>query len=203
VSVLVVLVLSFGEFDCSLLSVDGELVLPESLDLTSVLLLAHTSLLLCHLLKTFVLSKLLHQLIFKVILETLFFGSTLGLKAHLEIFGLLELTFGVGLLFLSFTLALSSSELVFLNIKLIPEVLSELILGTALHLFTLKFLEDGVSGGLSLVLGILNLVQAELLLFCVLAYHFVFIGLHFCLTFDQGALLILGEDHVSLSLLHL
>ena len=36
----------------------------------------------------------------------------------------------------------------------------------------------------------------------VLTNHLILVGLHLILTLDQGTLLVHGEDHVSLSLLH-
>lgn len=134
VEVLGHLYLALSQLDCALLSVNDELVLPQTLDFTSVLELAHSSLLLGHLLETLVFGKLGQQLLLEVLFEAFLFGGTLSLQSHLEILGFLELALGLVLLLLSFTLALSGSELVLLYVELIPKVLAELILGAAHHL---------------------------------------------------------------------
>jgi hypothetical protein len=193
---------ALGQFDCALLSEDGQLLLPQALDLAAVLLLAHTALLLSHLLEPFVFGELGEQLLFEVLLKALFFGGTFGLQTHLEVFGLLKLSLRLLFLGNGIGLALASSEFILLVVKLIAEVLAELSLLSASHLLSLKLFENGVARGLSLILGGLNLVEALLLLLSVLANHLVFIRFHLLLATDQSSLLIHGEDHVGLSLLH-
>lgn len=192
-----------GKLDGALLSVDDELLLPQTLDFASVLQLAHSSLLLGHLLEALVLGKLSQQLLFEILLEAFLFGGALSFQSHLEVLGLLELTTGLILLILGFLLSLSGGELVLLDVQLVSEVLTELRLGAAGHLLFFELSEDSVTGGLSLVLGGLNLIEALLLLLGVLADHFVLVGLHLLLTLDEGTLFVHGEDHIGLGLLHL
>lgn len=73
------LLLSLSELDGALLFVDDELLLPKTLNFTSVFKLTHTSLLLSHLLKTLIFSKLSQQLGLKVLLEALLFSFALSL----------------------------------------------------------------------------------------------------------------------------
>lgn len=177
--------------------------MPEALDFASVLQLAHTTLLRIHLLETLVLCKLLHQLLFEFVFHAALFCSTLGLQAHLEIFCLLQL------LLVTFALFSLSSFLghgclfAFLEIKFIAKIFLEFLFSSALHLFSFQFFENGVTGFFSSVLGSLDLVKAILLLFSVLADHFVFVSLHFLLASLECSLFVDREDHVGLSLLHL
>lgn len=96
----------------------------------------------------------------------------------------------------------SGGELVLLHVKLVPEVFLEFLLGTSGHLLSFEASEDGLSGFLCLILGLLDLVKTLLLLLGVLTNHLVFEGLHLLLTLEEGALLVHGENHVSLRLLH-
>ena len=194
--------LPLGKLDGALLPVDHELLLPEALDLASVLQFAHAALLLGHLLEALVLGKLRQQFVLEVLLEAFLLGSALGFQAHLEVLGLLELAASLVLLVLGLLLALAGCQLVLLHVQLVAQVLTELVLGAAGHLLLLEAAEDGVTGGLGLVLGGLNLVQPLLLLLGVLAHHLVLVSLHLLLTLDQGTLLVHGEDHVGLGLLH-
>lgn len=149
---------ALGQFDGALLSKDGQLLLPQALDLSSVLLLAHAALLLGHLLKTLVLSEFRKQLLFEVLFETLFFGGTFGLQAHLEVLSLLKLTAGVLFLGNGVGLALTGCELVLLVVEFVAEVFTELSLLTASHLLSLQLFENRVASGFGLVFGGLNLV---------------------------------------------
>ena len=77
-SLLLTLVLQLGRLGFSLGLVDGQLLLPETLDLSLVFQLAHASPLSIHLLELLVLSELLHQLALEFFLHAfLFFGALL------------------------------------------------------------------------------------------------------------------------------
>lgn len=89
----------FGLFGCSLLLqlhlslhlVNFKLLLPEALDLSFVFLLPHASSLRIHLLESFVLGELLHQLAFEFFLHLLLFFLFDGLEADLVLSGGLQL----------------------------------------------------------------------------------------------------------------
>ena len=66
-----------------------QLLLPESLNLASMLQLAHPSLLSIHLLKTLICCELLQQLLLEVFFKTLLLGGSLSFESHLELLGLL------------------------------------------------------------------------------------------------------------------
>jgi len=202
--------LFFGELGGTLVNlqlalglVDDQLILPEALDFALVLYLAHASLLRIHLLETLILGELLHQPLFEFVLHAALLSSALSLEAHLEVLGLLQLL-DIALLQLTSGQFLGAGGLfALLEVEFVAEVFLEFLFGSALRLFLFELLEDGVAGLLSGVLGGLDLVEALLLLIGVLADHFVFVLLHFLLTALEGPLLVDGEDHVSLGLLHL
>ena len=202
-SIFRIFLLALLQLDVALSFVHREFLLPKALNLALMLLFAHSALLLGHLLESLVLGELRHKLLLEVLLEALLLSSALGLQSHLELLGLLQFTALVIFLISGILLALSSSELVLLHVELVTQVLAVLSLGAACVLLLLKLFEDVVSLLLSGVLGGLNLVKSLLLLFGVLAHHFVFESFHLLLALDQGTLLILGQDHVSLGLLHL
>ena len=86
------------ELELPLRAVDRELLLPEALDLALVLLLPHAALLRVHLLKTLVVCKLLHELLFEFVLHPALLGLALdlqpllvGLRGEQVLFGLLAL----------------------------------------------------------------------------------------------------------------
>lgn len=191
-----------GKLDGALLSINCKLLLPETLDLASVLELAHSSLLLGHLLKALVLGKLSEQFLFEILFEAFLFCSALSLQTHLEILGFLQLTTGLILLVLCLLLSLSGGKFIFLYVKLVSEVLTELSLSTTGHLLLLKTAEDSVTLSLSLVFGGLNLVEALLLLLSILTNHFIFVGLHLLLTLNKSTFLVHRKNHVCLCLLH-
>ena len=149
---------ALGQFDGTLLSEDGELLLPEALHLSPVLLFAHAALLLGHLLEPLVLGEFSKQLLLEVLFEALFFGGTFGLQAHLEVLGLLKFATGVLLFGNCVGLALTGCKLVLLVVELVAEVFTELSLLTASHLLSLEFFENRVASGFSLIFGGLNLV---------------------------------------------
>ena len=121
----------------TLFLVNCELLLPQALDLASVLQLAHPSLLLSHLFEALVLGKLSHQLLLEVLLETFLFSCSLSFQTHLEVFGFLEFATGLIFLVLSLLLALASCNLALLHVQLIAQVLTELGLSSSLHLLLL------------------------------------------------------------------
>jgi hypothetical protein len=181
---------AFPNFDLSLLLVDKQLLLPETLNLALVFKFPHAALLCIHLLQPFVLCELLHQLGLKVFLHTLLLSSTLSLQSHLEIFRLLQLhADAITLLGLSSLLG-DGCFFTLLIIKFITKVFLELLLSSALHLFLLKFAEDSVTCLFSGILCSLNLVEALLLLGRVLSYHFILVLLHFLSATLQCALFV-------------
>lgn len=97
----------------------------------------------------------------------------------------------------------TSCQLTLLEVKFIPEIFLKFLLSTSLHLFGLKFLENLVTCLFSRIFGSLDLIQALLLLLSILTNHLVLKSFHLILTLDESALLIHGEDHVGLGLLHL
>jgi hypothetical protein len=183
--------------------VNYKFFLPETLDLVLVFQLAHATLLCIHLLKTLVFCKLLHQPLLEFILHAALLGSTFSLKTHLEVLSLLELLLSALTLFSLCSLLSEGRLFAFLEVQLIAEIFLEFFFGSAFHLFGFQFSENAIASLLSCVLGSLDLVKAHLLLFSVLADHFVFILLHFLLATLESSLLVYGEDHVGLRLLHL
>lgn len=198
-----VLDLAFLQFDSALLSVHRELLLPQTFDLALVLLLAHPALLLVHLLQTLVLSELMQQLLFEVFFQTAFLSGSLGLQSHLEVLRFLKLPTGLVLLVLGLLLPKPGRQLILLNVKLVAKVFLKFLLGTTSHLLSLESLKDKVPSLLSRVLSLLDLVKALLLLLGVLSNHFVLKAFHLFLPPHKGPLLIHGQDHVRLCLLHL
>ena len=73
----------------------------------------------------------------------------------------------------------------------------EQFLGGSLLLLRRQLLEDLVANGLSLLLHGKDFVLSLLLLLGVPAHHFVLISIEFLLALKQGALLVLGENHIS------
>lgn len=165
--------------------------------------LAHTTLLLVHLFKALVLSKLLKKLLLEVLFKTLLFSGALSLKSHLELFGILKLTLSIVPLIVFSLCTGTSSELRLFEVQLVPQILLEFFLSTSLHLLCFKSLKDLVASLFSSVFSGLNLVEALLLLLGVLTHHFVFKGFHLVLTLDKSPFLVNGKNHVSLGLLHL
>lgn len=82
-SLVLLLGTSLIHFHLSLSPVDGKLLLPETLDLAFVLLLAHSALLSVHLLETLVLGKLLRELVLKLILHASLLSKSLFLQSLL------------------------------------------------------------------------------------------------------------------------
>lgn len=68
-------------FHIALLLVNCQLFLPESLDLSFVLLLPHAAALGVHLFETLVLREFFHELALEFVLHALFLGSSLRLKS--------------------------------------------------------------------------------------------------------------------------
>jgi len=75
-------------------------------------------------------------------------------------------------------------------------------LRSSCNLFRFKSFKYLVSCVCCCVLRCLNLIHALLLLFSVPSDHFVFVALHFLLSFLLNSLLLHTQNHVSLSLLH-
>ena len=128
-----------------------------------------------HLLETLILGKLLHQLLFELVFHAALFSSTLSLKAHLEVLSLLKLLLIALALFKRSKFLGTGGLFSLLEVEFVAEVYLEFLFGSALHLLDLEFLEDAVADLLSGVLGSLDLVESHLLLFGVLADHFVFV----------------------------
>lgn len=191
------------QLDSALGPVNRQFLLPKALDLALVLLLTHALLLLVHLFDALVLCELLKQFLLEVLFKALLLSQTLGLQSHLELFGFLELAPRLVLLVLGLLLSVSGGELVLLDVELVPQVFLEFLLGASLHFLLLETLEDGFAGLLGIILGLLNLVEALLLLFGVLPHHFVFEGFHLGLALQQSTLLVHRQNHIGLSLLHL
>jgi len=205
--------LQFTGFFCLLLSsfnklyftvgtIDCQFLLPETLNLTFMFKLTHAALLCIHLFETFVLCKLHQQLLLEIFFQTLLFSYTLSLKSHLEIFCLLQLLLCALTFFKCSLLTGTCSQLTFLIIKLISEVLLELLLSTTCKFLSFKFFKDLVTSLLSSVFCSLDLVEALLLLLSILADHLIFECLHLLLTALERTFLVHAKDHVSLSLLH-
>ena len=120
----------------TLSSVDLESVLPETLDLTLVFKLTHTSLLGVHLLETLILSKLSHQLVLEFVFKSLLFSSAFSLETSLELLGSLQLFTNSVLSSNISALLGKSSLLLLLNVQFVSKVLLELLLSTTLLLFS-------------------------------------------------------------------
>jgi len=164
--------------------------------------LTHAALLCVHLFKSFILCKLQQQFLLEIFLQTLLFSYTLRLKSHLEIFCFLQLLL-CSLTFFKCSLFTSTcSKLTFLIVKLISEIFLELLFSTTCEFLCLKLLENLVTSLLSSVFGSLDLIEALLLLFSILADHFIFESLHLLLTALESTFFIHAKNHVSLSLLH-
>jgi len=177
------------EFELPLGPVDGQLLLPESLDLALVLLLPHASLLGVHLLQTLVVSKLLHQLLFEFVLHSAFFCLAFDLQTLLVSLGCKEVL--LDLLSLLKLLLLSLAGLFFklLEVKFVAEVFDVLVFSSPLLLLLLELLEDLLSSGLSFSLLSLDLSLTSLLLLSITPKHLVLILLELFLLSEELSLL--------------
>lgn len=183
--------------------VDRQLFLPETLNLTLMLLFTHAATLGVHLLESLVFGELLHEFELELFFHALLFGSTLRLQLHLELLGCLQLfAYAHSLLCLSPFLGLGSSFSLLVE-KLISEVLFKFVLSPARIFFRFELLKDLATCFLSLGLQGVQLILAGLLLGSVTADHLVFISFHLCLSLLQCALLTLRHNHVILGLVFL
>ena len=202
-SFLLSLKLLLGELSLALLLVNRQLLLPKSLDLALVFQFTHAAPLSVHLLKPVILSELLHQLALELFLHAFLLFSPLSLKSELVLAGGLEL-FTDAHAFLSLGSLLGLRGLfALLYIQVVSELLLEGLFGGPLLLLSGQFLEDLVADGLSLLLHRLDFILSGLLLLSVPAHHLVFILVHLTLALQQGSLLVLRKNHISLTLLFL
>lgn len=164
-------------------------------------LLSHSSFLGVHLLKTFVLSKLLGHLDLELVLHGSLFGHALGLQFHLVVLGGLEfllladslVSFGTGLCFcLLFLLS---------HVEVVSHVLDHVSLLSSSSLLIGKLVEDGITLGFGLILHGLKLTSSLLLLALVPSDEFLFVLLELSLSLEEGVFLVDGQDHVLLRLL--
>ena len=190
-------------FSLALSLVDDELLLPQTLDFALVFQLAHAASLSIHLLKSVILCEFLHQLALELFLHAFLLFSPLGLESELVLAGGLEL-FTDAHAFLSLGSLLGLSGLfTLLYIQVVSELLLEGLFGSPLLLLASQFLEDLVADGLGLLLHRLDFILSGLLLLSVPAHHLVLILVHLALALQQGSLLVLRQNHVSLTLLFL
>ena len=195
--------LLLGELGLALLFVNRQLLLPESLDLALVFQFAHAAPLGVHLLQPVILCELLHQLALELFLHAFLLFSPLGLESELVLAGGLEL-FTDAHAFLSLGSLLGLSGLfALLYIQVVSELLLEGLFGGPLLLLCRQFLEDLVADGLGLLFHRLDFILSGLLLLSVPAHHLVLILVHLALALQQGSLLVLRQNHVSLTLLFL
>lgn len=183
--------------------VNRQFLLPQALDFALVFQLTHAASLGIHLLQTIVLCKLLHQLALEFFFHALFFFSTLLLKSELVLTGSLKLLSDAHSLLRLSSLFGLSSFFALLHVKIVSELLLELLLGVALLLLGCESLKDLVADSFCLLFHCLDLVLTSLLLLSVPAHHLVFILIHLFLALEQCALFVLGQNHVSLGLLFL
>lgn len=194
--------LHLGELLVPLSFINDQLLLPQFLDVSLMLSFNHALFLLSHLFETFVLRELLHQLCFEFLLNPQFFESTLLLESHLELFRFLELS-ALTILFIDLCLLPRDRlQLALLVVQLVTQVLLKFFLLAALIFLSFQSFENFFAGLLSLVFGRLNLAESVLLLLGVPSDHFILVLVHLLLASEQGPFLIIGEDHVSLRLLH-
>jgi hypothetical protein len=187
--------------DFTLSSVDGESVLPETLDLTFVILLAHASFLGVHLLETFILGKLLHKFVLEFVLKSLLLSGTLSLKTSLELLGSLQF-FTNSVLSGDVSTLLGKGGLFFLlNVQFVSEVLLEFLFKTTLFFLSSQLHEEGFSLLFSSGFHALDLVLSHLLLGSIAADHLILVLFELLLSSQKGTFLLLGELHISLSLL--
>jgi len=190
--------LLLGLFGQSLLLQNFLLLLPQHLHLALVFLFPHATSLRVHLLETFILGELLHQLALEFVLHALFFLSPLSLQSDLVVLrGLQLFTHSHTLVGFSFFAGLSSL-FALLPVQLVAEVLLEFGFSAALVLLSLESLEDLVADSFSLGLEPGNGVSTSLLLLGVASHHLIFVLVHFLLAFHQRAFLVHRQNHVSL-----
>jgi hypothetical protein len=155
---------SLVELHLSLCAIDCELFLPQSLDFTFVIKFTHSTLLSIHLLKAFILGKLLHQFYLKLILHSALFSLSFLLQALLIRLRVKEILLDLLTLLELLSLTGASLFLKLLHIELIAQVLDVLSISAAALFLTLEFLEDLLTSSLRLDFLGLNLGKAGLLL---------------------------------------
>ena len=192
-----------GNLRFSLSLIDGKFLLPQTLDLALMFQLTHAAPLSIHLLQSIILCELLHQLALELLFHAFLFLSTLSLESELVLAGGLEL-FTDAHAFLSLGSLLGLSGLfALLYIQVVSELLLEGLFGSPLLLLARQFLEDLVADGLGLLLHRLDFILSGLLLLSIPAHHLVLILVHLALALQQSSLLVLRQNHVSLTLLFL
>ena len=187
-------------FSLTLCLVNGELLLPEAFDFALVLKLPHSALLCIHLLQTFILGELFHELALEFLFHAFLFFGALSLQSKLVLTSSLKLLTNADALLSLGTLLSLRGLLAFLHVKVVAELLLEGFLSCTLLLFGGKLLEDLVANGLSFLLHSLDFILTSLLLLSVAAHHLVFVLVHLLLATEQSALLILRKDHIGLRL---
>jgi hypothetical protein len=186
------------ELHLSLSSVDCQLFLPESFDLSLVLQLTHPSFLGVHLFKSLIVSELLSELLLELILHSQFLSETLLLKSLLVSLGSKEIVLNLLALLHFFSFANSRLFFKLLHVEFIPEVLNVLVLSAAFFFFLLQFLEDFFTSGLSLCLLSLNLCLTAFLLLSIATEHLVFVFLELSLFLLKLSLLVDRLNHIKL-----
>lgn len=189
---------SLLELHLSLGPVDGELFLPQALDLSFMFLFAHPSLLCVHLFKALILSELVRQLCLELILHASLLSLSLFLQALLVCLSCEEIV--SYLLTLLYLLAFPLTSLLFqlLHIKIVTQILDVFSVSTTLLLLALQLLEDLLSSSLSFSLLGLNFSLSALLLLSVPSEHLIFVFFKFFLLPDKLTLLVDGLNHVEL-----
>lgn len=180
-----------------------ESLLPQDFYVPFVLLLADSPLLLVHLLELLVLSEFLHQFCFELSLKSAVFCFPLRLEKCLLLSGFLELFALIFLLLLLLLFSERSSELLFLVVELIAQVLLELLAPPAFHLLGLEPPEDLLFVCFKRILLFLDLILTFLLLLGILANHLILKLFKFPLSLKHCFLFFHTQNHVSLSLIHL
>lgn len=191
------------ELGLTLLLVNSQLLLPESLDLPLVFQLTHATSLGVHLLESVILCELLHKLALEFFLHAQLFSSPLGLKSELVLTGRLELFTDTHALLSLCPLLSLSGLFAFLDIEVVSKLLLEHFLSSSLLFLGSELLEDLVTKGLSLLLHSLDLVLTGLLLLSVPSDHLILVSVHLSLALEKCPFLVYRKDHISLTLLFL
>ena len=189
-SLVLFLCTSLLELDLSLCAIDYEFLLPQALDFTFVIKFTHSTLLSIHLLKAFILGKLLHQLRLKLILHSALFSLALYLKAFLISLGIEKILLDLLTLLELLTLSNAGLLLKLLHVELIAQVLDVLSISAAALFLTLEFLENLLTSSLCLGSLCQNLGLPRFLLGSIAAEHLVLKLFHLFLLADELTLLV-------------
>ena len=195
--------LLLGKLSLSLLLVDSELLLPESLDFALVFQLTHAASLSVHLLKSVILCELLHQLALEFLLHAFLFLGALSLESELVLACSLEFLADAHSLISLCTFLRLCGLFSLLHIEVVSELLLEHLLGSSLLLFGGELLEDLIANSLGFLLHSLDLILTSLLLLSIPSDHLVLVLVHFALAFQECSFLVLRKNHISLTLLFL